>query len=281
MIGFLNIYKPKNMNSTFVVNKVKKMLKIKKVGHMGTLDPMAEGVLPIAVGNATRMFDYFLFKKKTYIATFEFGYETDTLDADGEKVSFNHFIPTLDEIKKILPSFIGKQSQMPPKYSAKNVNGKRAYDLARNNIDFELNPKEIEIFNIEYLSQDGSTAFTFQIECSSGTYIRSIGRDIAGRLDSLATMTKLIRTKSGKFDIENSVDFDSLNEENILNYLLKIEDVFDLDIIQVDDTQAKKLKNGVAIEYSGEDKNYFVKHGDTLLGIAQNNSDVLKMKTNF
>ena len=197
MLGFINVYKPSLMTSNAVLAKIKRQYGIKKIGHMGTLDPLAEGVLPIAIGNATRMFDYFLNKQKTYIATFEFGYETDTLDSQGEKIAETNVLPTKDEVLNVLSGFMGKQLQMPPKYSAKNVNGKRAYDLARAGVDFELNPKEIEIFNINLLENNGNT-FVFEITCSSGTYIRSIGRDLGYKLNSLATMTKLIRTKSGK-----------------------------------------------------------------------------------
>ena len=124
---------------------------------MGTLDPMAEGVLPVAIGNATRMFDYFLNKTKTYIATFEFGYETDTLDATGIIERKTDALPTVDMVKEALSSFIGKNNQIPPKYSAKNVNGRRAYDMAREGVEFELKPKEIEILEFEYLSHMGNS----------------------------------------------------------------------------------------------------------------------------
>lgn len=281
MIGFLNIYKPTNINSTYVVSVIKKLLKLKKVGHMGTLDPMAEGVLPIAIGNATRMFDYFLLKRKTYIATFEFGYETDTLDAQGKIVSSINIIPNKEEIVSILPQFIGILSQLPPKYSAKNVNGKRAYDLARENIDFELKPKDIEIFSIKMLEQLNNTTFSFEIECSSGTYIRSICRDIAYKLNSLATMVKLIRTKSGKFTVENSINLNELNEQNIKENILKIDSVFDLEKIIIEEKDAVKLKNGMSILYNTNDKDVFVEFNNELLGVGQVINKILKLKTHF
>lgn len=281
MIGFLNIYKPTNTNSTYVVSVIKKLLKLKKVGHMGTLDPMAEGVLPIAIGNATRMFDYFLFKRKTYIATFEFGYETDTLDAQGKIVSSINIIPNKGEIVSILPQLIGILSQLPPKYSAKNVNGKRAYDLARENIDFELKPKDIEIFSIKMLEQLNNATFSFEIECSSGTYIRSICRDIAYKLNSLATMVKLIRTKSGKFTVENSINLNELNEQNIKENILKIDSVFDLEKINLEEKDAVKLKNGMSILYNTNDKDVFVEFNNELLGVGQVINKILKLKTHF
>lgn len=153
MIGFINIYKPNGMTSNAVVQKIKKHFHINKIGHMGTLDPMAEGLLPIAIGKATRLFDYMLDKKKTYNVIFEFGYETNTLDITGEKTASNACDITSENIKSVCEEMIGKQMQMPPKFSAKNVNGARAYDLARRGIEFELKPKEIEIYQFDLLSR--------------------------------------------------------------------------------------------------------------------------------
>ena len=135
--GILAINKPKNWTSFDVVNKIKHILKIRRVGHLGTLDPLATGVLLVTIGRATKLFDFFQEKIKTYSAKFEFGYETDSLDSDGKIVNETDIIPNLNQIKHVIGEFIGEIAQIPPKYSAKSVNGKRAYELARNNIDFE------------------------------------------------------------------------------------------------------------------------------------------------
>ena len=169
--GIIPVNKPKGWTSFDVVNKLKYKLKPLKVGHLGTLDPMATGVLLVTVGKATKLFDLMQEKKKTYVATFEFGYETDTLDATGDVQEKSEKIPSLDEIMNVLPKFVGEIDQIPPKYSAKSVNGVRAYDLARQNIDFELKPKKVKIYNIKFLSFE-SGLLKLEIECGAGTYIR-------------------------------------------------------------------------------------------------------------
>ena len=202
--GVINVYKEPGFTSHDVVAKLRGILKQKKIGHMGTLDPLAEGVLPIAIGKATRMFDYFLEKKKTYIAQFTFGKTTDTLDAEGKITETCDYIPSKKQIVDALPHLIGRITQIPPQYSAKMVNGRCAYDFARIGQTVELKPKEIEIYKIELLHQLSDNVYEFEIECSGGTYIRSIARDMAELLNSKAYMSKLIRTKSGRFEIEKS-----------------------------------------------------------------------------
>ena len=212
--GIIPIDKPNGWTSFDVVNKIKHMVKPLKVGHLGTLDPMATGVLLVTVGKATKLFDIMQEKQKTYVAEFEFGYVTDTLDATGEVIKTTKNIPTEQQIKEVLNSFIGKINQIPPKYSAKSVNGVRAYNLARNNQEFELKPKIVEIYNIILLSYN-SNRLKLEISCGSGTYIRAIGRDVAEALNSLATMTELVRTKVGKFKLENCKEITNINKENV------------------------------------------------------------------
>ena len=217
MNGIVILNKPVGISSNTACRKVGKIKKKKKVGHLGTLDPMAEGVLPVSLGKCTKLFDYYLNKEKTYIAEFTFGVETDTLDAEGEIVKSGGLIPTIDEINKVLNKMIGEQYQTPPKYSAKKVNGKRAYDLARANVDFDLKPKLIYIYDLQCLTQINNNIFQFKIVCSSGTYIRSIARDLAFQLNTYAYMSKLIRTKCGEFSIEDSVTFEEINEKSIID----------------------------------------------------------------
>jgi tRNA pseudouridine55 synthase len=203
MKGFINIIKPQGMSSAYAVGAVKRKFNM-PCGHMGTLDPMASGVLPVGLGKATRLFDYLLDKKKTYVATFRFGVLTDTLDTTGTVTATCDKIPTSDEILSVLPRFVGEIEQVPPLYSAKCVDGKRGYQLARQGVDFKLPAKKVTILNIELLGQKGEADFDFKIECKGGTYIRSICRDLAYSLSTYATMTSLEREKSGCFTKDNA-----------------------------------------------------------------------------
>ena len=183
--GFFNVNKPSGITSSTVVNKLKWLTGV-PCGHMGTLDPLASGVLPVGVGNATRLFDYFLEKEKEYIAEFTFGVDSDTLDSTGNLICGGH-VPNEREIEIVLPTFFGDIMQVPPKYSAKNVNGQRGYDLARAGVEFTLPPKQVRIDGIELLgkSKDKENTFLFKIRCGGGTYIRSLARDIANALEQI------------------------------------------------------------------------------------------------
>ena len=168
--GFLNVDKPSGVVSSTVVNKSKWLTGV-PCGHMGTLDPLASGVLPVGVGNATRLFDYFLEKEKTYEAAFTFGVTSDTLDSTGELV-WGGRVPTAEEIENVFPSLTGDIMQMPPKYSAKNVNGRRGYELARAGIDFELQPKKVRIYGMELTGQLDENTYGVKIRCGGAWYER-------------------------------------------------------------------------------------------------------------
>lgn len=281
MIGFVNVNKPSGLGSSKVVAILKKYYNTKKIGHMGTLDPLAEGVLPIAIGKATRMFDYMLDKHKTYVAEFTFGATTDTLDSEGNVTETTCKIPTADEISVILPQLTGKISQIPPQYSAKKVNGKCAYSLARMGQVVELKPKEIEIYRLELIRQINDNTFQFLIECSGGTYIRSIARDMASLLDSKAYMSKLVRETSGKFDLKNSYSLEQLKEKSLSDVLVKVEDVFDFDVINLNETLSKALFDGKIVKIGQNDGLFFVKCETMLLGIGEVSNKILKLKTNL
>lgn len=210
MKGVINLNKPKGWTSRDAVNKVRGILHVKELGHMGTLDPQGEGVLPIGVGKATRLFDAMLKKDKVYEAEFAFGYETDTLDGDGKTLSVTSVIPEEEQLRRACSRLVGKVSQLPPAYSAKNVGGARAYELARKGISFELKPAEIEIYSLELVKKTMPNTYLFRIHCSAGTYIRSICRDLAHLLDSLATMVSIKRLRAGSFTIEKSITVDEL-----------------------------------------------------------------------
>ena len=179
MIGIILVNKPSGMTSSNVVVKIRHISKVKRVGHLGTLDPLASGVLPICLGKATRLFDLFLQKDKSYVAHIEFGKLTDSLDIDGKVISENGKVPSREEILNVLPKFIGKISQMPPSFSSKVINGVRAYKLARLGQEVQLKPCDVTITKLELLSQINENTYEFLVGCSSGTYIRSLARDIA------------------------------------------------------------------------------------------------------
>lgn len=243
MTGVINLFKPKGITSSAAVVKVKKILHTKAVGHMGTLDPQGEGVLILGVGKATRLFDYYLTKDKTYEADFTFGYETDTLDGDGKVVFQNGTIPPKDRIVDALGHFTGKQLQIPPAYSAKKVAGCKSYDLARSGAAVELKPCEITVNSFELLEYDEPTA-KVRIDCSSGTYIRSLCRDLAHYLGVYATMTAIKRTRCGFFHVENSVRLDSLS----VNDIIPVYDALsELETVVLPDDCYGKLANGVGI----------------------------------
>lgn len=216
--AIINFNKPTGMSSFKAVKTVARVLGVKKAGHMGTLDPYGTGVLLIGVNKGTSMFDEYLKKTKTYVTVFHFGYETDTLDSEGKIIKENEVVVTKESIEKVLDEFIGKQNQMPPQFSAKKINGKKACDVARAGGVVELKPKEIEIYDIKLVRDFDCNNFQFEITCSAGTYIRSICRDLAYRLSTYGTMVSIIRTKCGVFSIKDSCTLDDI-KNNKINYM--------------------------------------------------------------
>jgi tRNA pseudouridine55 synthase len=285
MNGFVNVIKPKDMSSALAVMLIKK--KIYKafgkvsIGHMGTLDPMASGVLPMGINQANRMFDYLLDKQKTYIADFTFGKETDTLDTTGTVLSDGYPVPTLTEIENALPNFIGEIDQIPPKYSAKNVNGKRGYELARKGIDFTLPSKKVTILNFVCLSKLDEQTYRFKIDCKGGTYIRSLCRDLADALSTKATMSALSRTASGVFCQENGILLDDFMEmEDISKVIIKPDDVVSFPSIVLDEVNAKRILDGVFDPiYNQEEGLYKVYNGNSFWGIGEVKDKTLKIRT--
>ena len=247
---------------------------------MGTLDPMASGVLPVAIGNSARLFDYFLNKSKTYIAVFKFGIDTDTLDTTGEIISDAGRIPTADEIESVLSEFIGSIEQVPPRYSAKCVNGKRGYQLARDGVQFELTPKKVKIDGFKLLERKSDNEYSFEINCGGGTYIRSIARDLGARLNTCAVMSGLVRTKSGPFTIENSVQTKNLSLQNLGDHIIKTQDVLSFEEIYPSATEAKKLMNGLAVDCGKADGIYkFYDANGSFYGLAEVKENILKVRT--
>lgn len=279
MIGIINLNKPSGMSSSNAVVKIKKLTHQSRVGHMGTLDPLANGVLIIGVGKATRLFDYYLKKSKTYIAKFKFGVLTDTLDSEGVITNTSNIVPTASEINKVIPTLTGKISQYPPAFSAKCINGTRAYKLARQGIDVKLEPKEVEISSIKLLEKVSPDEFTFEIDCSAGTYIRSIARDMGEALGTYGIMTALTRTKCGVFTLNESVNLDDLTEDNIESFLTPLDKALEnLEIYNIDSiTKLKKVLNGMPIDACGDNRQVVVKNQGEVLGIAEINDGKLKI----
>ena len=275
--GIIAINKPKDWTSFDVVNKIKYKLKPLKIGHLGTLDPMATGVLLVTVGKATKLFDIMQEKVKTYIAEFEFGYETDTLDATGAKTSETTVVPTLNEIKSIIDNFVGKISQIPPKYSAKSINGVRAYELARNNVEFEIKPKQVEIYEINIISFEANI-LKLEIKCGSGTYIRSIGRDLAYKLNSLATMISLIRTQVGSVDLSQTIPISKeTTTEELQQSIIDVAKLLQFKELHLSDELNKKILNGQTVQIEREDDNYCLINDNSVSAIVKIENNKAKM----
>lgn len=244
LFGFLNIYKPVGMTSHDVVSVLRRVTKIKQIGHTGTLDPFAEGVLPICIGKATRLIEY-LQDDKEYLATVQFGAATNTFDLDGEKVFTSDKKVSRDDIKEGLKSFEGEISQLPPIFSAIKVKGKKLYEYARKGEEVEIQPRKVVIENIELKNFDEELQQAqILLKCSKGTYIRSIANDLGKNLGCGGYLIKLIRTQAGKFRVENSVQLDGIDvESNLINPL----GILNLPKIAVDNDDLARIKNGMPI----------------------------------
>ena len=281
--GFFNVDKPSGIVSSTVVNKLKWLTGV-PCGHMGTLDPLASGVLPVGVGNATRLFDYFLDKQKEYIAEFTFGVDSDTLDCTGELVYGGH-VPDEREIESVFPSLTGEIMQVPPRYSAKNVNGRRGYELARAGVEFELPPKKVRIDSLELLgkSEDRANTYRVKIRCGGGTYIRSLGRDIAAALGTKAVMSSLLRTQSGCFLQTEAIPYSLLEGdptvEELEGLLLPTEKVLPFERLVLTAKQEEKLYHGQLVSVESGDGLYKIYQGERFYGVAEVSNGLAKAKT--
>ncbi len=279
MNGFLNLYKPKGVSSAKILNAIKKSIRGISVGHMGTLDPLASGVLPVAIGKSTRLFDYTLDKIKVYDAVFAFGFQTDTLDLEGKVVKTSDVVPSEEEAKEKAALLTGEIMQTPPAFSAKCVNGKRSYQLARKGEEVSLPPKKVEIISIEYLGKRGDNEFKFRISCKGGTYIRSIARDLAELCGTVGTMTDLERMASGPFLVENSVTAeDFINAEDKESLLLPPETVVSYPKLFLDDRQTTRLFNGLRDEYDISDGLYSIYSANGFYGVGEVSDRKIKVK---
>ena len=275
----LFINKEKDMTSFDVVNKISKLFGIKRVGHTGTLDPLATGVLIVAVGQATKVVELLTSTYKEYIAEVKLGIKTDTLDITGEVLDTKE-VPKNIDLEEALNSFKKTYLQEVPIYSAVKVNGKKLYEYARNNQEVELPKKEVTIKEIELLEEKEDT-FIFKTLVSKGCYIRSLINDIGNSLNTYATMTELKRTKQGIVSIEETNTLDDLNNKEI--NLHNIEDVLDIKVVEVDSYLENKIRCGHRLNntFCIDDKVIFKSKNNQLLGIYEVEEDYLKVWKNF
>lgn len=273
MDGILIINKPKGYTSHDIVNIVKKTLNTSKVGHAGTLDPNATGVLPILVGKATKISKYLIEHDKTYIAELALGEKSSTGDTEGEIIEKKK-VPLLNEeqIKQVLKSFEGKQMQTPPIYSSIKINGKKAYEYARKGQNIQLEPRPIEIMKISFIKFENNV-LKYEVQCSKGTYIRVLCEDIAERLGTVGLMKNLCRTRVNEFDIEDSCKIEQIAKEKIIS----IEKVCNIKPkIELDDKTKEKFLNGVKLKFNMENGVYRIYNKKIFLGLGVINNNILK-----
>lgn len=261
MQGILIINKPEGFTSQDVVSKVKKILNIKKAGHTGTLDPMATGVLPVLLGEYTKLSKYLIEHDKTYIAKLKLGIKTSTGDIEGEVIDTKEYDKNIldkGNVEKVLNSFIGKQKQIPPMYSAIKVNGKKLYEYARNGETVEVEPRDIELYGVKLLNIYDDE-IEFEVSCSKGTYIRVVCEDIAKALGTIGTMSALKRTVVDKFEINDALTFGELevSKDNIESRLIKMEEVFkDFESLKLNERKVELFLNGVMLTFDMKDGIY-------------------------
>lgn len=242
--GIINVYKEKGYTSHDVVAKMRGILKIKKIGHTGTLDPDAEGVLPVCIGKATKLVDLITDKDKTYEAVLKLGITTDTQDITGQILSRREVTVTKGEIEDAINSFIGEYMQLPPMYSAIKVNGKKLYELARQGIEVERKRRKVSIYDIRILKIDEEESeITVSVDCGKGTYIRTLLYDIGEKLGCGGTMKSLLRTAVGNFKLENAYKLSEIEE-------LVQKDQIDTALVPIDEVLSGYSKIFVAEEYS-------------------------------
>lgn len=250
MTGIILLDKPKGITSFGAVARVRRICGEKKCGHTGTLDPMATGVLTVMLGGTTRFTEFLPSHDKAYIAAFRLGTVTDTLDITGEVLETRPVASTAAEVKEKLQAFVGEISQLPPMYSAVSVNGQRLYDLARKGVEVERKPRQVTVFSIDMLSENEQAGeYTIAVECSSGTYIRTLISDLGEVLGCGAVLTNLRRTKANGFSIEKAVTLEQLEEAaqngTLSNILIPVDHAMEeYPVIRVTAPQAKRFGNG-------------------------------------
>ena len=278
MDGIIILDKESGLFSRTAGYRIAKMFGEKKFGHIGTLDPMASGVLPIAIGNATKMIPFIEEankNKKEYLFGLRFGVETDSLDITGNTTATSDTIPTDKDIQNVCKKLVGEINQVPPAFSAVHVNGKRAYELARKGEKPELKSRQVTIFELEYTGKSRENEYNFRVVCSRGTYVRSIVRDIAKMCNTIATTTYIRRTQTNGFEIKNAVKLDFLenlfnNSGDISKYLMAPDCALgDIPVISLDNENTKLYKNGGFVKTDETNGLRRVYSGKNLIGIGR------------
>ena len=282
MDGILIINKPKQYTSHDVVAKVKKICG-EKVGHTGTLDPMATGVLPLLLGQGTKLSKYLINHDKTYIATIQLGKKTDTLDSEGsilEERIVDGKLFNKENVQRVLECQIGKQIQTPPIYSAIKVNGKKLYEYARKGVEVEIPKREIEIYNIELLDiNEKDKTIEFRVHCSKGTYIRTLCENIAEKLGTIGYMKELNRVQVGQFNLNQAITVEELeknkeNEKFLNQHLITVQNFFEkYSIVELKEEKLKLFLNGVQLTNNNDDGLYQIKVNNVVVGCLLYTSD--------
>lgn len=285
MDGILIINKPKQYTSHDVVAKVKKICG-EKVGHTGTLDPMATGVLPLLLGQGTKLSKYLINHDKTYIATIQLGKKTDTLDSEGsilEERIVDGKLLNKENVQRVLECQIRKQIQTPPIYSAIKVNGKKLYEYARKGVEVEIPKREIEIYNIELLDiNEKDKTIEFRVHCSKGTYIRTLCENIAEKLGTIGYMKELNRVQVGQFNLNQAFTVEELeknkeNEKFLNQHLITVRNFFEkYPIIELKEEKLKLFLNGVQLTNNNDDGLYQIKVNNVVVGIGTIKNKLLK-----
>lgn len=289
MLGLLLLNKPEGITSFGAVARIKRLSGEKRVGHTGTLDPMATGVLPILIGRATVLSQYLIEADKSYSATVKLGIETDSCDITGNVVSRSAVHIKETDVDKVLNSFLGRQQQTPPMFSAIKQNGVRMYELARRGETVEIPSREIEVFSLKRISEfSDDNQFDIDTTVSKGTYIRSLCRDIGKTLECGATLTRLTRTKTAGFELQNCVDLDCLTDDNIDNYILPCDLVVEyMPSVNISEKQAIRFCNGgelsldrIKYDNFSDNEIYRVYFNNRFLGLgkADTNKQLLKIE---
>lgn len=277
--GIILVNKPRGLSSFSVVNIVRRVLDVKKAGHLGTLDKEAEGLLPITLNSSTKLFDIFLNKDKTYTTKIKFGEKSDTFDLESKVEKIDNIMITEEMLKAVIPNFIGEQNQTPPNFSAKKINGMRAYKLALRGEDILLPPKKIKVYGIKLLRQLNANFFELEISCSSGTYIRAIARDLASAFSTYAVCYDIIRTRCGAFLLKDAFTLEEI--KNGKYKIIKPDVLFDYPTINLDLKDSLKLLNGALIKINLKDGKYKL-YDEAFLGIGnvENNNLKLELRLN-
>lgn len=278
MDGIVIINKPKQQTSHDIVRKAKKILN-EKVGHTGTLDPNATGVLPLLIGKGTEFSKYLINHDKTYEAILQLGEKRDTGDVEGKIIEQKNVTEkslNTENINSVFKTLIGKQEQIPPIYSALKVNGKKLYEYARNGENVKIEPRQIEIYSLELLNVDNiNKTIHFKVECSKGTYIRTLCEEVAERLGTVGYMKELNRTRVGDFYIENSITIEQLEQSQY--QIITIEQFFkDEEFINLTEKGLKLFLNGVQLTYHLVDGIYRIYQDDKFIGIGTIKNELLK-----